>query len=406
MGISAGRTAAEMLALARQLGPLLDGEARQGELEAAVTAKAAEALSNAGFLRIQVPKSFGGDQLAYVAVLKIFEELARADGSVAWLLRALVQHAGLFSTLLPDSGAKALFAEPAKTPAIAGMPAPLGKAERVEGGYEWVGRYGFASGSTCATHFTAGALVVEGGEPVLADNGEPLAVCAVIPREDVRELGNWEVYGMEATASIDYEIGPLFVSDDFVVPLTPFPTRLAREGSPSFKLGPKIALPTGHSAIMLGLAQRALEEVALLAPSRRRLGMPSALSDQSLFRHDLVLRHAELTAVRELFYVRMTDAEESVTGDKPGPLDAVRSDRCTQVARHLHDVAIRCVNFAHEWAGSSALRRGTIGRVWKNANAANTHAVLDRNNLVDAASTILEELATGAKHFMPATKSG
>jgi alkylation response protein AidB-like acyl-CoA dehydrogenase len=41
-------------------------------------------LASAGFFRIFLPKAYGGLDLTPIEAMEVFEELARADASVAW----------------------------------------------------------------------------------------------------------------------------------------------------------------------------------------------------------------------------------------------------------------------------------------------------------------------------------
>jgi indole-3-acetate monooxygenase len=181
----------------------------------------------------------------------------------------------------------------------------------------------------------------------------------------------------------------------YVWPVEPWPRENAR-GAPHWRLGVHTFGPAGHSPVVLGMAHRALQEVARLAPQRKRADLPfPTAADQPTFQHDLALLDAQWHAVRAWFREVMEQAEAEVA-DHGGPLTGVLAAQAKQAARLAHDVAIRCADFAYVWAGSAALRKGNvIGRVFRNVHAAAQHVVLDRQILVSAGPVVGMRLRSG-----------
>lgn len=83
---------------------------------------------------------------------------------------------------------------------------PVGKAEPVEGGYRFSGRWGFSSGvEHCQWIFLGGLLPRE-------DGGEGLEhTTFLLPREDFEIVENWDVHGLRATGSHDIVVKDAFV---------------------------------------------------------------------------------------------------------------------------------------------------------------------------------------------------
>jgi alkylation response protein AidB-like acyl-CoA dehydrogenase len=387
----------ELIQQAREIGPLLNRDAVASEEQGALTQASADALIEAGFFGMMAPRELGGDELSALEWVQVLEELGRVDAIAGWVMQALSSHAGAVGSALPDSGVEKLYAN--GIPRIAGMPAPRGKAERVEGGVQFTGKHQFASGASLSTHFIAGGIVHEGGKPVVGDNGVPHMVAVIVPREQVREMGNWDVNGMEGTASIDYEVGPLFVPDDMLWWLNPWAPENPR-GARYWQIGVDAAGPAGHTPIALGMAQRALEEIAVLAPTRKRIDATfPTVADQPTFLHDLALREAELRAARLYFHDIIVRSEAELI-ENGGPLRHDLAQRVKQASRLAHDVALRCVDFAYEWSGSAGLRKGhVIGRLFRNMHAINQHVVLDRNILVLGAPSIMQDLSASRGTF-------
>lgn len=389
------------LEVARNLGPLLDGEAAAGSAAGAITPTVVEALLGAGFMNAGVARELGGEQCTYREWFELIEEVSRADGAAGWSLMATSSHAASFSSVLPDAGAAELYA--AGPPIVSGMPAPRGRADRVEGGYHFSGKHQFASGSMMCDHFVAGGLVYDAdGELVFAENGLPEMIAVIVPRDQVREMGNWDVNGLEGTASIDYEVGPLFVPEHLVVQVNPWVAKVYR-GTSFWALGVEILGPLGHVGPALGVARRAMQEIAALAPKRQRRDGPyAAVGDQPHFQHELVRQSAELDAARLLFLDLLEDLDRwTFENDIPAPRELV--DTAKQVVRYAHDVAVRCVDFSYEWSGSSGLRAGgVIGQCFRNLHAMNQHIAVDRHNYIDAAPSVMAGLAAGVADFQSA----
>ena len=385
----------QRLGTAREVGQILHREAEAGAAQGALTESSVAALLQSGLIRMGVALDAGGEQCTYTEWAEVIEELARADGSAGWCMMAVSSHAAAFSAVLPD--AEKLYGT--GTPVIAGMPAPRGRAQRVDGGYMFEGKHQFASGSMLADHFVAGGLVYAGDTTVMAENGLPEMIAVIVPKGQVRDKGNWDVTGLEATASIDYEVGPMFVSDDYIVQVNPWVSKVFR-GTSFWALGVEILGPLGHCPVALGVSLRAMQEISALAPTRKRQDGPyAAVGEQPHFQHELVAKHAALQAARLLYFDLLTRLDDwTLNNDKPAPRELV--DRTKYVTRYVHDIAIQVVDFAFEWSGSSGIRRnGVIGRAFRNVHAMNQHIAVDRHNYIDAAATVMPTLAVGASDF-------
>src|SRR6201996_3375127 len=77
-------SAAAVLEVARSLRPRILAERDRIEASRRLPDDIARELAHAGFFRIFLPEAYGGLDLTPMEGLEIFEELARADASVAW----------------------------------------------------------------------------------------------------------------------------------------------------------------------------------------------------------------------------------------------------------------------------------------------------------------------------------
>lgn len=380
-------------------GPVMNAEADASADNAGLTPTAIQAFNDGGFAHLDLPKENGGyGEYRYAEWCHLTEELARYDSGAGWVLHAAGGFTGLFAAMLPEAGFQALWGG-GRSSVIVGMGAPRGKAVRSGDGYIVEGTYQFASGANVATHFTGGCIVYEDGKPVLLENGSPKFIAIVVPREQIKELGNWDVIGLKATSSIDYEIEPTFVSDDFVFSMNPWPVTVLR-GAPRHRVGLAVHGVTSQPPVSLGAARRALEEIAALARTRKRRDGPYAtVADQPLFQHDITLLDAELSAARGAYYAFVQTLDDYATNTTT-PMGPEWGDRASQVSRYVLDVALKCVDFAYYWSGTTGLRKGsTIGRLFMDVHAMNLHLVMDRNSLIKAGPAVIDSLVNAHDHY-------
>jgi alkylation response protein AidB-like acyl-CoA dehydrogenase len=379
-----------------RLGAIVRDEAVASDENGGLTPIAAAAFAASGVVKLDLPEELGGfGNYEYGDWARAVENLSRYNTAAGWILHAAGGFTGLFAAMLPDAGAQALWGG-STSATIVGLVQPRGRAVRTENGYRVEGKYQFASGANVATHFTAACYVYNAdGSPVLLENGSPLAICGVLPREQVVLQGNWEVFGLRATSSIDYEVPATVISDDFVFGLNPWP-EVVNRGAPRHRVGPTVHASVGQTPVFLGSAKGVLEEVASVAQTRkRRDGAYPTVADQPAFRHDITVLDGDLNAVRLAFY-DFVDRLNGVAVNGEGPLDYAWGDRARQVGRQALDVALRSVDFACYWAGSSALRSGnSIGRRFLDVHAMNLHITQDRNILIEAGTTVLADLVHG-----------
>src|SRR5206468_3394573 len=113
--------------------------ARRNEIEAArrLPQDLADEMARAGFFRLYLPAAYGGLDLAPMAAMEVFEELARADASVAWCVWNGNTH-WTAAQLAPEA-VRAVYADPHVI--TANSTRASGQAELVDGGFRVSGRW-------------------------------------------------------------------------------------------------------------------------------------------------------------------------------------------------------------------------------------------------------------------------
>lgn len=364
------------VAAVRQVLALVEERATSAEQQARVDDDVVAALVAAGTTTLMVPAELGGGEADPAVQLEVLDELAYADGSTAWAVMASMTAMGTFLSLLPESGVSTVLAS--DNIMMAGAVAPPGRAVRVEGGYRVSGRFSFASGSAHAGWFIGGyQLLDDAGSPVLGPSGLPQVLFGLVRRTAVVLLDNWDVLGLVATASVDYEVRDVLIGADLIAP-----GERAVRGGALYGMGLKSLPGLGHSGVVLGIARRALAEFAGLAGSKAR---PPAgtLSKHQLLQSEFAQRTAELNGARAFVRTAFTRLFEATRDGRP--TDPAMEADCRLSATHAAFTAARVTEWVYLNAGSAGLRNGSVlQRCFRDAHAASQHLFTGPQVYVDA----------------------
>ena len=211
-----------------------------------------------------------------------------------------------------------------------------------------------------------------------------------MPRAQAELKGNWDVLGLNGTGSFDYHLPEQHVEEIFGYSITDAqPTR----SEPSYQLGFIPLGSLGHGAIGLGIALRAIAEIAGIAHAKRRPGFPG-IHDQQLFLHDFALKEASLQAARCFYFDSVRAALHSA--EQTGSTTAAEQGRLTQANTYATDVAADVVRWCYTWSGSAGLRNpSAMGRCVRDMLGATQHVLVDANTYVGMAPGLLTDWKDG-----------
>src|SRR3954471_14504401 len=136
------QTAAEILARAKALAPVLRERSAEIEQARRLPADVGEMLRSAGVFRMCFGREWGGPELTSMEQTEVVEALAYGDASAAWC-GAIGANTGLLSNFLQPAVVREMF--PSLDTITAGVLAPAGRAEKVPGGFRLSGRWSFGS---------------------------------------------------------------------------------------------------------------------------------------------------------------------------------------------------------------------------------------------------------------------
>ncbi|MGD9794422.1 MAG: acyl-CoA dehydrogenase family protein [Acidimicrobiia bacterium] len=375
------------LEAARSLSTIVRDHAEETERLGRVAEPVMSAMRDADLFWPMLPPDYGGADTDVVTALLVLEEIARADGSTGWSAMITICNMLPMCGMLPRSGGNAIFAAKAR-PMFAGVLAPKATAIAVDGGFHVTGRLSFASGIHHADWVGVGAFVRENGKVVSRPDGQPDIRAFFLPFGEVELMGNWDVLGLGGTGSVDFQVTDRFVPSNFCFELPDPPS--TRPG-PNFQLGLGAVGGSGHGAVGLGIAGRALEEIATLAQTKRRPGNPG-ICDQQMFKHGFASKEASLQAARRLFFGSYQDAYDEAAAT--GSVNPLAKQRMRQACTYATDVAADVVRWAYSWSGSDGLRNPhPLGRCLRDISGATQHVFVDLNSMADTAPALLAHWA-------------
>lgn len=195
--------AIELIERAKALAPTLAERAHAADCNGRVSDETVADIARAGLFRVLQPKRWGGYEMDPRVFFRVQMALAEGCMSTAWIYGVI----GVHNWELP------LYAEQAQQEVwgkdssvrIASTYMPVGKAEKVEGGYRFSGRWAFSSGVEHCDWIFLGALLPKADGSGMEHN------TFLLPKSDYRVVPNWDVLGLRATGSHDIVVENAFV---------------------------------------------------------------------------------------------------------------------------------------------------------------------------------------------------
>jgi alkylation response protein AidB-like acyl-CoA dehydrogenase len=368
---------------ARALGPLLSEQAPKSEAAGRLTEATMEALRDAGMMHFYMPRCFGGAEVWPLEALEIIEALSYADASTGWVTMAAQVSMATAAAYLPPTAARQIFG--AGMPIVAGQGAPFGRAEVTEGGFRLSGKWGYGSGVHHAAWTHTGAMVHEHGRPrTFPGTATPDARIFIVPIDEAELLGNWDVMGLRATGSVDYVMQDVFVPEEFTHRQN---AKRPHQGGDLYRLGISGLSTSGHSGFALGVARRALDEIAALSVASRRPSMIPEIGGGEVFHQLYGEAEAELRAARAFVFDAWTEVQAQL---QRGNDMSVRQMTLIRMAlNHVTSVAARVTEFAYKYGGGTAARAGVLQRCFRDMFTGTQHITVSPWILRECAKELL-----------------
>jgi alkylation response protein AidB-like acyl-CoA dehydrogenase len=370
---------ATMLEVARRFRPRIRAEADRVEAERRLPADLAADLADAGFFRISQPEVYGGLDLTPMESIAVFEELARADASVAWC----VWNGNAFWTVaqMPETAAREVFAD--RNVILATSTQPRGRADAVEGGYRVSGRWSLVSGCQIADWIQLTCIVHEDGTPRLTPAGVPQQRFMFSRAADCEIVDTWTAGGLRGTGSHDVVVRDLFVPERHAsFFLDPVVLPGARYRFPSWSR----EIP-GCGAIALGIARTAIDTLVELGGVKRPERSAQTLSEDRGAQGRLAQAEALVQAARLFLYDALAELWEHVLAEGEATVEG--RTRVRLAAWHAVTSAVQAVDLVYLTGGASSLYTSSpLERAFRDVHAITQHISV-QPRVAEAAGQVL-----------------
>lgn len=302
------------------------------------------AANDAGFFRLYMERAVGGPETDPFTAYRVIEELARVDGSLAWIAM-LSSTTSYLTAWLPHEVVREMRAVDGDL-RLAGSSRPLGTAHAEGDGFRIRGRWDFGSGIEHATWVMAMCKVLDG------EHAGTMRAMFVRPT-DVEVHRVWDVLGMRGSGSHDFTISEVFVPfahsasfgvempDDAPVLYTPRLMRVVAQA------------PT--AAINVGVALGMLDAFGALAKQAATTSSPTVLRERRGVQAAYAQASGIVEAARAFLLDALDDAWRTVVDGRGDPGDAIA--RCRLSFVHAAKETMRVSELLFTAAGTSGVFR-------------------------------------------------
>jgi alkylation response protein AidB-like acyl-CoA dehydrogenase len=309
-------------------------------------------LHESRLLRMLLPRSVGGDQIAPASYLLAVEEVARHDGSTGWIV-FVANSCALIAAYLEPAAVRAIFGDPCST--VAWGPPNGSRATAVAGGYRVSGTWDFASGCRHASWMGAHCPVVEADGSLRRDpRGRPLIRTLLFPAREATVLDTWNTIGLCGTGSESYRVDDVFVPEAFSAARADPTSR--REAGPLYAFTMPGLYAVGVAGVALGIARAMHEAFIALAGTKAPRGL-NRLAANAVVQADVARAEARLGAARA--YLVETLETIYARADDRDPIDVDDRARVRLACTNAIHGAIEVADFAYKAAGVDAIFPGS-----------------------------------------------
>ncbi len=305
-----------------------------------------------------VPRQYGGLELSLPEVVRLEENLAYVDGSLAWVV-TLCAGAGMFVGYLGEDLAKEIFDDPHAC--LAGSGQSNGLAKSAGNYFEVSGSWPYASGAPHATHFTGNCIV----------NGTDQIQSFIFKKEEVQLQPNWHYIGLNATAGYSYAVKETIIPSNraFIIGAA-----FAQLPQPVYRYPFLQLAETTIAANISGMCMNFFELAKGLLNKKENTNTRSErVKQKGLQLVDSGTHKIEL--LRKRFYDALDTSWSSHLAH--GSIPAKELLTVSQSSIRLAQLSRNLVNKLYPYCGLDAARTDTcLNQVWRNINTASQHTLL------------------------------
>jgi alkylation response protein AidB-like acyl-CoA dehydrogenase len=242
----------ELARFADEIRPFIRSHRAATEAERRIAGPIVDRLIQSGVCRMALLRDAGGLETDPVVACRVYEHLAWAEPSVAWIvwnnqlpcLLARFLDADVRRDLFRD--ARALLGNSTRA---------SGRAVVENGGYRLSGRWSLVSGCEFASWLPLLAVVADGDTPRMLGPDMPDARMFVVPKDSFSIVDTWHSSGLRGTGSHDVIVEDVFVAEPHCFSWL----AESKVDTPFARLPIFALMGAGCASICLGAAQAALD---------------------------------------------------------------------------------------------------------------------------------------------------
>jgi indole-3-acetate monooxygenase len=376
-------SSAPFIEAAKELAPQIKASSDEIERSRRLPLDLVDAMARAGLFRLWIPRSLGGEETDPMTLVRVVEEVSRADGAAGWCLGIGGEY-GAFGGYLPRDAAQEIYgSDPlVKT---AGALRPFGNAVVVNGGYRVTGRWPLGSGCQHSGWIVGGCRILDGDQPRLLPNGAPLVRILFFPATECEILDTWDSIGLRGTGSHDYAVADVFVPA----------ARSLSFREPPVESGPLYAIPTIGlfapvlAAVGLGIARHAIDLLLELAQTKITSRSRQSLREDVTMQASLGQAEAVLRSGRAFLYETVEEAWKVAGVGKP--LTISQRAMLWLASTHVVTSAKQATELMFSAGGSaSPYKSGGLERCLRDVHAVGQHLTLTPANYQMAGQALLD----------------
>ncbi len=356
---SRGMGNAPIVDAARDLAELIEAHADDGERVRRLPLPTVKALADAGLMRMCVPEVYGGPEVDPVTMVEAIAEVAHADGAAGWC-SMIASTTSSMASFLPPETAQEIYGD--RSAITGGVFAPNGKGVSTVagdvGGFSVTGRWAWGSGTQHCRWVLGGASCDDG----------TFRLCW-FPQADVTFHDTWYTTGMRGSGSLDYSVADVFVPAERTMqpgvtrPVVTTPLSVF----PNFTL-----LAAGVSAVGLGVARRALDELVELAQGKKPQYSSRTLAQSGFTQTEVARAEGQLRAARAFLLDELGSAWAAAVAGDEVTVEARTGIRLAAV--HAASTCAAVADTAFTLAGGTAVYdTSVLGRCLRDAHIVTQH---------------------------------
>jgi len=362
-------TREQLVERVRQHVPALGRQADWAEQNRRLPDEWIEALADIGVFKLRIPRRFGGYEADTRTLIEVAGELARADGSLAWVASVYwipTWMAGLF----PDEVQEEVFST--DNVRVCGTLSPSAMATPAADGIVVNGKWSFISGA----HHSHWQEIIA---VLVAPDSEPMPIMALVPISELTVVDDWQTMGLRGTGSVTTIAEDLFVPQARVLPL---PAILQGQSASVLSASPIYRAPllpvAAASSVggMVGLARAAQESFLDRLPGRKITYTNYTSQSEAPLTHLQVAAAAMKVDEAEFHAHRLaTMVDTKCAAGEPWSMEErllARGDLGATVRLAKEAVEV----FADASGGSSIYSDVSIQRIHRDIHAVSLHALM------------------------------